>query len=141
MTWIKNSKGVTLIELIVVLGLVSLVLLVGYNLLPLGLNTFGMQTENIDNQSRARQAIRQISGEIRKASSVDVIDEYSIDIDGVLYKFQEDENTLLRDGNDFVSGIKLFKASRYGNEINLEITTLAKDSHEVTLSTLINIRE
>ena len=106
MTWIKNSKGVTLIELIVVLGLVSLVLLVGYNLLPLGLNTFGMQTENIDNQSRARQAIRQISGEIRKAGSVDVIDEYSIDIDGVLYKFQEDENTLLRDGNDFMSGIK-----------------------------------
>jgi|BioPla2DNA2_1021312.scaffolds.fasta_scaffold20553_4 prepilin-type N-terminal cleavage/methylation domain-containing protein len=141
MTWIKNSKGVTLIELIVVLGLVSLVLLVGYNLLPLGLNTFGMQTENIDNQSRARQAIRQISGEIRKASSVDVIDEYSIDIDGVLYKFQEDENTLLRDGNDFMSGIKLFTTSRNGNEINLEITTLAKDSHEVTLSTLINIRE
>ena len=141
MTWIKNSKGVTLIELIVVLGLVSLVLLVGYNLLPLGLNTFGMQTENIDNQSRARQAIRQISGEIRKASSVDIIDEYSIDIDGVLYKFQEDENTLLRDGNDFMSGIKLFTTSRNGNEINLEITTLAKDSHEVTLSTLINIRE
>jgi prepilin-type N-terminal cleavage/methylation domain-containing protein len=141
MTWIKNSKGVTLIELIVVLGLVSLVLLVGYNLLPLGLNTFGMQTENIDNQSRARQAIRQISGEIRKAGSVDVIDEYSIDIDGVLYKFQEDENTLLRDGNDFMSGIKLFTTSRNGNEINLEITTLAKDSHEVTLSTLINIRE
>lgn len=141
MTWIKNSKGVTLIELIVVLGLVSLVLLVGYNLLPLGLNTFGMQTENIDNQSRARQAIRQISGEIRKASSVDVIDEYSIDIDGVLYKFQEDENTLLRDGNDFMSGIKLFTTSRNGNEINLEITTLAKDSHEVTLSTVIYIRE
>lgn len=141
MTWIKNSKGVTLIELIVVLGLVSLVLLVGYNLLPLGLNTFGMQTENIDNQSRARQAIRQISGEIRKAGSVDVIDEYSIDIDGVLYKFQEDENTLLRDGNDFMSGIKLFTTSRNGNEINLEITTLAKDSHEVTLSTVIYIRE
>lgn len=141
MTWFNYRKGITLIELIVVLGLVSLVLLVAYNLFPLGLNTFGMQAENIDNQSRARQAIRQISGEIRKASSVDLIDEYSIDIDGVLYKFKEDKNILIRDGNDFVSGIKLFKTSRDGNEINLEITTLAKDSHEVILSTVINIRE
>lgn len=141
MKWFKNRKGITLIELIIALALISIVLVIGYNLFFSGLNNYGRQVDNVDNQTRARQAIRQISGEIRKASSVDVIDEYSIDIDGVLYKFQEDENTLLRDGNDFMSGIKLFTTSRNGNEINLEITTLAKDSHEVTLSTLINIRE
>ena len=141
MTGFNNRKGMTLIELIVAFGLVSMVLVVGYSLFSSGLNAFGMQRENVDNQARARQVIRHISSEIRKASSVDVIDEYSIDIDGVLYNFDESINTLLKDGNDFVTGIKLFKTDRDDNEINLEITTLANDSHEVTLSTSIYIRE
>lgn len=141
MTWFNNRKGITLIELIVTLGLVSMVLVAGYRLLPLSLNSFGMQTENIDNLSRARHVIRQISGEIRKASSVDSANKDSIEIDGVLYKFIKDENTLIRDGYDFVTGISLFEVEKNGNEINLDVTTSSNDSHDVTLSTLIYIRE
>ena len=141
MSWLKNRKGITIIEFIITFALISTVLVAGYGLFSSGVNNFGRQIDNVDNQSKARQVIRHISSEIRKAEVIEFKDEGSIKIDEILHSFDEGANTLLKDGKEFVVGIKAFKADLINGEIFLEITTLANNDKEFTLSSSIFIRE
>lgn len=145
MIWLKNKKGFTLVELIVTFVLIGIIFVVGYNLFSPGLRNFGRQTDNVDNQTRARQVTRDITQEVRKTDpeSIDIENDKSISVGDVTYTFQEDTNTLLKNGNVFVTGIKSFstKWDDDGKAILLEITTLANTSHEITLSSPIYIRE
>ena len=141
MIWLKNRKGITIIELIISFALISTILVAGYGLFSSVVNNFGRQIDNVDNQTRARQAIRHIFGEIRKADVIELKDEHSIKIDGTQYSFDGDSNTILKDGNDFIVGIKSFKTELIDGEILLEITTLANNDKEFTLSSSIFIRE
>jgi len=143
MKGIKKRKGITLIELIIAIALMGTVLMVGYSFFSTSLKSYGSQIDNVDNQARARQVIRHISGEIRKADEIEIEDNDSIKIDGTLYRFQKDTNTLLRNENDFVTGIKFFKVSSNDGdgEIKLEITALTNDGQEFTLTSSIFIRE
>ena len=147
MIWLKNKKGVTLIELIVILALISMVLVIAYNLFSPSLRGFKRQTDNVDNQANARRVIRDISQEIRKADpvflTIDVVENKSISIGDITYVFEGDTNTLLKDGDVFVTGIQSFnpKWNDSDKKVSLEITTLANAGHEITLSSLIYIRE
>lgn len=146
MIWLKNKKGTTLIEFVITFTLISIILVIGYNLFTSSLEGFRRQADNVDNQTKARQIIRDISREIRKvnpASSIVIEEDKSISIGDITYTFQEDTNTLLKAGNVFVTGIQSFnpKWDDNGKKISLEITTLSNAGHEITLSSLIYIRE
>jgi prepilin-type N-terminal cleavage/methylation domain-containing protein len=83
----NNKKGITLVELVIALAILGIVLTIGYNLFLAGLKSYGRQIDNADNQARARQAIRQLTREMRKADQIDIIDESNIKIDDTLYSF------------------------------------------------------
>jgi prepilin-type N-terminal cleavage/methylation domain-containing protein len=139
----NNKKGITLVELVIALAILGIVLTIGYNLFLAGLKSYGRQIDNADNQARARQAIRQITREMRKADQIDIIDENNIKIDESLYSFDKNSYTILKDGNVFVTGIRSFKTELVEADfrIKIEITTLANGGKEVTLSSYLSVRE
>lgn len=140
MIWFKDRRGITLVELILALALMGIILVTTYNLLSVGLNSFEGQATSLDNQARARRAMRDISQEIRKAESVTIEDNF-IELDHTSYRFNWTSNILLKNDKEFVTGIQSFNASWEGNRVVLEITTLARTGRETTLSTSIYIRE
>lgn len=145
---LKNRRGITLIELVITLAILSMVFAVGYNFFSSALHSFGSQRDNVDNQARARQVMRDMSKEIRKISweaTIEIEAGKSIKIDDISYTFQKNNNTLLKNGKVFVTGIQSFNPRwDYQNNkkaVILEITTLANTGHEITLSSSIHVRE
>lgn len=137
---IKNRKGVTLVELMIVLALLSVVTMVGFSVLSFGFRSFNAQTDNLDNQSKVQHAISGISKEIRRVDAGDIIiSGGTIDVDGIAYILQG--NNLLKNGKVLVSGIKSFNPSKVGNRITLEITSQANRGREFTLISEIYVRE
>lgn len=141
---IKNKKGFTLVELMIVLALLGVVIMIGFSVFSFGFKSFNAQADNIDNQSKVQHAISDISKEIRKVDAVDkiVVDKTAvgkIDIGGVVYEFKG--TTLLKNGNNFVSGIKSFKPLRVENKVTIEITSLANRGREFTLVSEVYVRE
>ncbi|NLA84684.1 MAG: prepilin-type N-terminal cleavage/methylation domain-containing protein [Clostridiales bacterium] len=139
----NNKKGITLVELVIALAILGIVLTIGYNLFFAGIKSYGRQLDNADNQARARQVIRQLTREIRRADQIDIIDENNIKIDESLYSFDKNSYTILKDGNVFVTGIRSFKTELVEADfrIKIEITTLANGGKEVTLSSYLSVRE
>lgn len=137
---INNKKGVTLIELIIVLSILAVVITLGYSIFIFGIKNFTIQTANANNQSNVRYATSFISKEIRKADSVS-ISSNEITIDGtVTYKLHS--NVIMRNTNELVSDIASFNVERVGNRIILEITSVPNASgRNVSLSSKIYIRE
>lgn len=146
---IKNRKGFTLVELMIVLALLGVVIMMGFSVLSFGYKSFNAQADNIDNQSNVRHAISDISKEIRRnsaditipggAKSGDVISGDTIKIDGIQYTLKE--NSLLKNTNELVSGIESFKTSIEVNKITLKITSQAKRGREFTLTSEIYVRK
>jgi len=67
-----KQKGMTLIELVIGLGLMSMVLAVLYAIFFTGLKSFDRQMENANNQTTARQTLSYIGREIRRADKIEV---------------------------------------------------------------------
>lgn len=137
---IKNKKGVTLIELIIVLSILSIVSSLGFSFYLYGLKNFTTQTVNVNNQSNVRYALSIISKDIRKADSV-TVSANIITIDGTL-EYKLDGNILMKNGNNLVTDIETFNVTKVGNKITIEIISLPNSvGHTVTLSSEIYIRE
>jgi len=76
----NNEKGVTLIELLAALSLLSIILLLASSVHLLGIKQSSSQTAEINNQSNVRLAINIITREIRKASTVSFVNIDDSDI-------------------------------------------------------------
>lgn len=141
---LKDERGITLVELLIALAILLILLAIGYNFFSVGLKSFSGQREQVDNQMKARQVLREISAELRKGDPNEILihPPHSLQIgEEVSYTFEEDSHTLFKNKKVFVTGIKSFSAEKDEGRISLEITTLAGNSREVTLSSLISLRE
>ena len=54
---IKDKRGFTLIELIIVIALLGVVIMMGFSILSFGYKSFNSQTDTTDNQSNVRYAM------------------------------------------------------------------------------------
>lgn len=143
---LKDEKGITLVELIIALAISLIVLAVGYNLFSFGLNSFSRESDNVDNQAKARRVLREISLDIRKVDAASIViqsdeAEETVFIGDVSYTFQKETHTLLKNGEVFVTGVKSFSVEKSTDgRITLKITTLANNGREVSLSSSIYAR-
>ena len=74
----KNIKGFTLIELILSLGLLSLVLITAFTLYSAGRKAYERENYELFVQQNARQAFLWLSTSVRQAKSVEIISENKI---------------------------------------------------------------
>ena len=132
---IKDKRGFTLIELIIVIALLGVVIMMGFSILSFGYKSFNSQTDTTDNQSNVRYAMSDISKRIRSADPSKTISIahsiVNIDEGRVIYELQG--STLLKNKKEFVTGIKEFASSIVGDKITLQITSQSKRGREFTL--------
>lgn len=81
-----NSKGVTLIELLIVLMMISFVLFIGYSLYFLGIKSFTTGMDRSDAQFECRKAMEFITKEVQTAYNGTVyLDNTNSNTDGYKY--------------------------------------------------------
>ncbi len=145
-----KQKGMTLIELVIGLGLMSMVLAVLYAIFFTGLKSFDRQIENANNQTTARQTLSYIGREIRRAEKkieVDVDNKgLKVEYGGSEIKYEFLNNILYRvkngTKNPMIEGIKDFNIEELHGTYFLNITVISeRHNNPITITTQIRMRE
>ncbi|MCH1626577.1 prepilin-type N-terminal cleavage/methylation domain-containing protein [Ferdinandcohnia quinoae] len=137
---IRNNKGVTLVEVIVVVALLSMVLLLINAVNIFGHKQLSNQSSHIENQSNARLAINILTKEIRSAKTVNVLDNVLTINDSDTYTL--DDYSIMKNDNVLISNIYELKIKMQNNKINLKVTSNeGGNQHSISLSTIIYLRE
>lgn len=133
----KNNKGFTLLELILVLGLVGLVLSLIFSPMILSYNSFNAQNEKTNIISDTRATMDYLTREIRKSDKIEVIHNRII-LDNVVYKLKDKD--LLKDDKVVSRGIDRLNITKTDKRLEIEITITDNSDKEHTLSSIIYIR-
>jgi prepilin-type N-terminal cleavage/methylation domain-containing protein len=138
---VKNQKGVTLIELLAAIALLSVVLLLANSIHLFGQKQMTDQTTEIQNQSNVRLAMDIITKQIRKASAINVDNNGVLTLDNTdIYKL--DNNSLTKNNQPFITNLQKFDIQYDGSKINVTIADLPNsNTPQTTLSTTIYIRK
>lgn len=149
-----NSDGVTLMELIIVLALLSLVSLGAFALYSFGQNIFGIGTKQYDLQSTIRLASGIIRDDVKYATDVEILDSYDyndfLDIENPYYG----ANYIFLEKNNLGKGISIrhyiFDPMSYtytvdeivpqptnGANVELEFSQLGDNVIQVSLSGIL----
>lgn len=147
----KSNKGVTLIELLAALALLSIVVLLASSIQIFGQNQTKNQTTEIQNQSNLRLAINMITKDIRRAKSgaenvIVSVPNTELQINTINnntppIKYKLDKNILLKDDQPLVSNIKEFKLVKAVDNTNIVITITSNDLPQNSLATTIYFRK
>jgi type II secretory pathway component PulJ len=141
----------TLIELVIGLGLMSMVLAVLYAIFFTGLKSFDRQMENANNQTTARQTLSYIGREIRRADDIEIdINKKGLKVEyggsEIKYEFDQLNKILYRikngTKNPMIEGIKDFNIEEIDSTYILNIKVSSdKHNNPITISTKIRMRE
>ncbi len=71
--YFKNQKGITLIELLIVIGIMGVVISLGFSFLIFGTRTFKLSGERADNQFDVRMPTDFVSKEVRYADTAEIL--------------------------------------------------------------------
>jgi prepilin-type N-terminal cleavage/methylation domain-containing protein len=134
----KSNKGVTLIELLAALSLLSIIIVLASSLQIFSQKQTKNQTTEIQNQSNLRLAINVITKEIRSADSVKVPNNNQLEIykmsSKYVYKFEN--NTLKKDDQPLIPDLQLCTFIPYPNNTSIDYITITITSKSVPASTL-----
>lgn len=149
----KHDKGMTLIELVVGLAVLSLATALLYMIYSTGLKQFSSESATIENQYNIRQAMSFIGREIRRADLIRVANnqleltylDINNNIDEIAYYYLSD-NTIYKKSkgtaNPLVEGIAVFTYHIKGKNIELVITSLPNSvGKDFSVTSSIRIRE
>lgn len=136
----KNEKGITLIELLVALSLVSMVILLASSVQLFGQKQVNNQTNEIQNQSNVRLALNIITKEIRKASNVSVTNNVLTINNSDIYKLEN--NILKKNSQPLITNIQSFTITKTDDKVTIIITNTPSNNHpQTTLSATIYLRK
>ncbi len=136
----KDKRGFTLIELVIVLALLGIILSLIFTPITFAFKNFGTQNEKTNIISTARYTMDYLTREIRKSGSVE-IDGDDIKIGTVTYKLQN--RILYKDDSDLIEGIDELNIDYVDNDedrISIEIIIRDSANKEHKISSIINIR-
>ncbi|WP_226646570.1 PilW family protein [Mesobacillus subterraneus] len=119
-----SEKGVTLVELLAALTILSIVMLLVSSVHLFAQNQMYSQSNDIQIQSDERLAMNLITKEIRRAQTVEVKNPNELTINGVdIYMLEG--NVLKKNNVDYIYNIKGFYVSKLGaSQVNLKIGNL-----------------
>lgn len=119
-----SEKGVTLVELLAALTILSIVMLLVSSVHLFAQNQMHSQSNDIQIQSDERLAMNLITKEIRRAQTVEVKNRNELTINGVdIYMLEG--NVLKKNNVDYIYNIKGFYVSKLGaSQVNLKIGNL-----------------
>ncbi|HOB20678.1 MAG TPA: competence type IV pilus minor pilin ComGF [Candidatus Atribacteria bacterium] len=149
----KHKKGMTLVELVVGLAVLSLATALLYMIYATGLKQFNSESATIDNQYNIRQAMSYIGREIRRADLIRVANnqleltylDVNNNVEEITYYYLSDNTIYKRSNgvaNPLVEGITEFTYTIDGKNIKLVITSLPNAmGKDISVTSIIRIRE
>lgn len=148
----KDSKGVTLIELLAVLALIGLVMSLIISLFLFGNRNFSQQNEQTSVVSNARYSMDYLTRQIRKATEIQL--KKAENTTATKIELKENGNTLVVDSDEIklednalyhnnyeiATGIDNLIITRNGNEVTINIVLIDRNAKEYKLSSNIYLR-
>ncbi|MEK5441652.1 MULTISPECIES: prepilin-type N-terminal cleavage/methylation domain-containing protein [unclassified Fredinandcohnia] len=120
---IKSERGVSLIELLAAIALLSVVLLLASSVHLFGQKQMNSQSDEVQIQSQERLAANIITKEIRKAKTVEVKNPNQLTLnDTDTYKLEG--TTIKKNNEEFMTKINGFSVSKNENKVSLKIGNL-----------------
>ena len=144
-----NNRGITLIELIIVIALIGIVLSIVFSPVTFSFRNFDAQNEKAAITSRARAAMDYLTREIRKSDIVEINDNViTVNLDGNENKYKLENKILFKNDKKIIDGIDGLNISPDIDPdidpdnitINIKITIKDSKGKDHTLSSDINIR-
>ena len=150
----KSEKGITLIELIFAVGLISIIIALGYMFYFTGVRAFDRNVDRADIQQNVRHSISFITKRLLNAnnSAVSVtlrpnaaddliIGQELYRLAGITLEVNHERTNSASPFNPLAEGIAAFEVTRTGRVITVAITGgTAQESNEFTLSTQVLMR-
>jgi len=134
---VKNKRGFTLIELVIVLALLGIVLSMIFSLIIFSFKNFDIQNEKANIISDARATMDYLTRAIRKADTVEVVDG-NLSMDSKMYKLED--RILFKEAKKVMEGIDELNINKVDKTINIEIVIKNSKGENYKLSSIINIR-
>lgn len=139
----KNEKGITLVELLAVLAIMSVVIALISSVHLFGQKQYRDQSETMEHQSEVRVAVSQITKDIRKVSNYSVnmgtnlfiIGDFTYTLDGT--KIKRNDTVISEEISDFSMTF-----DEDNKKIDLKITSLSDNKgKQHSINTSIYLRE
>ncbi len=142
-THLKREAGITLVELLAALSILSVVILLAGSIHMFGQRQFLSQSESASQANNISYAMTVLSSDLRKHTSKNlVIEENTIEFaGGPTYRLIGDE--LQKDGEVIADSIKSLEANRDGtgtHGVNIKITSRSEHSKDKVYETTITFR-
>lgn len=138
----KNDQGITLVELLASLAILSIVILLVGSVHIFGQKQFINQTESASQGNELRYSLSVISREVRRAESVKWDDDArTLTVDTIQFRYSE--NRLSRNGETLAENVSDFQAPTNQEQGKVEITitgTQPRQGQSKTYRTTIYLR-
>lgn len=140
----KNQRGLTLVELLATLVLISIVLVMVSSIHLMGLKQYSVQSQDVKNQNHVRLAMAMVTKDVRSAGAVSVANnQLTLTTGSQTTVYALGQSALNKNGMALVQGISQFNVSS-GSSSNQVIITIASTPNSqgksVTLTTSLYIR-
>jgi prepilin-type N-terminal cleavage/methylation domain-containing protein len=137
----NNQRGVTLVELLTTITLLSIVLALIGSIHLFSQKQFIHQSEQVNQQSEIRNAITEISRQIRTTPSDQIsVSENTLTIDHIKYRLEG--NQLLKNRSVLAENIARFSISLDGSKLKINIESEQTILKDITaLETTLTLRE
>ncbi len=141
---LSNKKGVTLLELIIALAIMSIIMAVCFSVFSYGMKGYQRKTANVDSQIDVRYVLSYLNREIRRAEHVEVNTNILklTDETGNITEYKLNGDEIIKNATTIVDGINTFMVTMNGDKIEIFIESVENssgDSYE--LSSEITIRK
>lgn len=140
--YLKNEKGLTLVEVLAVIIIGSIIMLLIFNVHLFSQKQYKSQSEKSRHLYDVTYAAKVITKEIRKAEKVTVKDNMltlTLNLNEAVFELKS--NSIVKDGNPFILEISKFEVDSDGQKITLAIESIVKNGKNESVKTEIYTRE
>jgi prepilin-type N-terminal cleavage/methylation domain-containing protein len=135
-----NSKGFTLIELVIVIAIVSIILVAAVSAFAFGPGSFSNQFQSLSNQYKVRTVVRTVSREARHLDASEIKITYDgLHIGDNVYFFED--GVIYKNNILFFDGIKIFDYSVGDGFLSLTVAAEETKGKDISMTVEINVRE
>lgn len=124
----ESEKGVTLIEVLAALALLSIIMLLASSIHIFSQKQMGHQSKEIQVQSNVRLAAKVLTKDIRKSDSVTIISSSKFEVNKAnltVDRYEFKDNTLYKNDQPFISDIQSFTINKNPDDsISLSVANL-----------------
>ena len=133
----NNKKGLTLIELVIVLALIGILSSLLFFPILFSFDNFEKQSNTVNEISTARSTMELLTKEIRKSDKIEV-EGNALVLDTVVYKL--DDKALKKNGQLLFGGIEQLNFTKVGETVTIQVIIKKANGQDYELSSIVNLR-